>query len=119
LLIPTAPPASFDICEQSVRLEGAGQDHLAKPAGIGIGKGRGNRQNCSGSLRRPLPPACTSGGQVIGKLERIRHHILNSQAGRFLLGIRFDEDIVVPILSDDASDYSYWCVVNLMLLGLE
>jgi hypothetical protein len=56
---------------------------------------------------------------VIGKLERIRDHLSNIQAGRFLVGIRFADNMVVPIISDNVSDYTYWCMVNLMLLGLE
>ena len=56
---------------------------------------------------------------VIGKLERIREHLSKIQAGRFLVGIRFIDNMVVPIISDDASDYTYWCMVNLMVLGLE
>jgi hypothetical protein len=58
-------------------------------------------------------------GMVIGKVEAIRHHLSNIQAGQFVVGIRFADDIVVPIVADDASDYTYWCTVNLMLLGLE
>jgi hypothetical protein len=56
---------------------------------------------------------------VIGKLERIREHLTKIQPGRCLVGIRFVDDKVVPIISDDASDYTYWCVVNLLLAGLE
>lgn len=56
---------------------------------------------------------------VIAKLERIREHLLKVQTGRQLVGVRFIDNTVVPIISDDASDYTYWCLVNLMLLSLD
>jgi hypothetical protein len=79
-----------------------------------------NPRTSSATVQRALAELSQrSHATVVGKLETIRQHLSQIQAGRLLVGIRFVGDMVVPIVSDDASDYTYWCMVNLMLVGLE
>jgi hypothetical protein len=53
-----------------------------------------------------------------GLLERIRNNIATVPTGRILVGVRFADGVVIPISAEDASDYTQWCMVNLMLVGM-
>ena len=55
---------------------------------------------------------------VCGMLERIRNDISSVPPGKVLVGVRFADGVVVPVIAEDASDYTYWCMVNLMLVAL-
>ena len=51
-------------------------------------------------------------------LERVRATISSVGTSKVVVGFRCTDGVVAPIIAEDASDYTHWCMVNLMLLAL-
>jgi hypothetical protein len=73
----------------------------------------------SETLLRALQQARQSGNvPIIEILEQVRVHASHVQAGKLLVGVWFPDGIVTPIFAEDRSDYTHWCMVNLVLAAL-
>ena len=79
-----------------------------------------NPETSSATLQRAIEDAQQTNDLAMGNmLERIQAHIPEATSDKLLIGVRLSDNVVTPIFSEDASDYTHWCMVNLMLLSLE
>jgi hypothetical protein len=73
----------------------------------------------SETLLRALQQARQSGNAPLSEvLEQVRAHGSHVGAGKLLAGVWFPGGIVTPIFAEDRSDYTHWCMVNLVLAAL-
>jgi hypothetical protein len=73
----------------------------------------------SQTLLRALQQARQSGdARLSDLLEQVRAHDSQPAAGKLLAGVWFPGGIVTPIFAEDRSDYTHWCMVNLVLAAL-
>jgi len=73
----------------------------------------------SETLVRALQQARQSGNVPLSDvLEQIRAHASQVGAGKLLAGVWFPGGIATPIFAADRSDYTHWCMVNLVLAAL-
>ena len=73
----------------------------------------------SETLLRALQQARQSGNVPLSEvLEQVRAHGSRVEAGKLLVGVWFPRGIVTPIFAEDRSDYTHWCMVNLVLAAL-
>jgi hypothetical protein len=73
----------------------------------------------SETLLRALQQARQSGNVPLSDLlEQVRAHGSQVGAGKLLAGVWFPGGVVTPIFAEDRSDYTHWCMVNLVLAGL-
>jgi hypothetical protein len=78
-----------------------------------------NPKTSSATLHRAIEDSRqTNDLAICDTLERIQAHVSRVNSGKLLIGVRFPDNVVTPIFSEDASDYTHWCMVNLMLLSL-
>jgi hypothetical protein len=87
-----------------------GEAHLAKALCVLT------PETSSETLLRALQQARQSGNVPLTDiLEQVRAHGSQAGAGRLLAGVWFPGGIVTPIFAEDQSDYTHWCMVNLVL----
>ena len=73
----------------------------------------------SETLLRAIQQARQSGNVPLSDvLEQVRAHDSQVGAGKLLVGVWFPGGIVTPIFAEDRSDYTHWCMVNLVLAAL-
>jgi hypothetical protein len=73
----------------------------------------------SQTLLRALQQARQSGNaRLRNVLEQVRAHDSRGGAGKLLAGVWFPGGTVTPIFAEDRSDYTHWCMVNLVLAAL-
>ena len=73
----------------------------------------------SETLLRALQQARQSGNVPLRDvLEQVRAHGSQVGAGKLLVGVWFPGGIATPIFAEDRSDYTHWCMVNLVLAAL-
>ena len=73
----------------------------------------------SDTLLRALQQARQSGNVSLSDvLEQVRAHDSQVGAGKLLAGVWFPGGIATPIFAEDRSDYTHWCMVNLVLAAL-
>jgi hypothetical protein len=78
-----------------------------------------NPRTSLAAIQRAIEESRRSGNTAVcGMLERIRNDISSVPTGKVLVGVRFADGVVVPIIAEDASDYTHWCMVNLMLVAV-
>jgi hypothetical protein len=78
-----------------------------------------SRATSSATIRRAIAESRQSANvAVCDRLEQIHAHSSRVQAGKLLVGVWLHNGIVTPILSEDTSDYTHWCMVNVMLAAL-
>ena len=71
------------------------------------------------TLLRALQQARQSGNVPLSDvLEQVRAHGSQAGTGQFLAGVWFPGGIATPIFAEDRTDYTHWCMVNLVLAAL-
>ena len=73
----------------------------------------------SATIRRAIAESSESANvAVCNRLEQIQTHGSQAQTGKRLVGVWFPDGIVTPIFAENSSDYTHWCMVNLILAAL-
>jgi hypothetical protein len=73
----------------------------------------------SATVRRAIAESRDSANvAVCDRLEQIQTHGSRVQTGKHLAGVWFPKGIVTPIFAENTSDYTHWCMVNLILAAL-
>ena len=73
----------------------------------------------SETLLRALQQARQSANVPLSDvLEQVRAHDSQVGADKLLAGVWFPSGIATPILAEDRSDDTHWCMVNLVLAAL-
>jgi hypothetical protein len=73
----------------------------------------------SATIRRAIAESRQSANvAVCDRLEQIETHGSQPQSGKCLVGVWFPNGTATPIFADNSSDYTHWCMVNLVLAAL-
>ena len=78
-----------------------------------------NPRTSLATIMRAIEQSRRAGNAAMcGLLEEIRNEMAGVPTGKELVGVRFADGVVMPIIAEDASDYTQWCMVNLMLVAM-
>ena len=73
----------------------------------------------SATIRRAIAESRQSANDAVcDRLEQIQTHDSQAKTDKRLVGVWFPNGIVTPIVAENTSDYTHWCMVNLILAAL-